>query len=73
MTIKQAFSQALKAARKERNLRQDMAAELLKLSIREYGNLERGNSSPSAETLIRIYREFGIDLYKLDFDLPNKE
>ena len=50
-----------------------MAAELLKLSIREYGNLERGNSSPSAETLIRIYREFGIDLYKLDFDLSNKE
>ena len=72
MTIEEAFSKALKEVRKEMNLTQQKAAELCKLSIREYGSLERGEVIPSAKTLLRIHRAFGVDLYKLDIELPRR-
>ena len=73
MTLQQAFGEALKKARKSRGLKQSEAAELCRLSIREYGNLERGCSSPSDETIMRAYHAFCINFYELDFDLPDKE
>ena len=73
MTIEQAFSNALKKARKKMGLTQQKAAELCKLSIREYGNLERGEGIPSAKTLLRIHQVFGVDLYKLNIELPDEE
>ena len=39
MTIEEAFSKALKEARKKMRLTQQKAAELCKLSPREYGDL----------------------------------
>ena len=73
MTIEEAFSKALKEARKKMRLTQQKAAELCKLSPREYGDLERGKRIPAAKTLLKIYRALGVDLYKLDIDLPEEE
>ena len=72
-TIKQVFSIHLRAKRKEEGLTLAQAAERVKLSEKQYGNLERGLCAPSAETFVRIYREFGISLYEMDVDLPDKE
>lgn len=73
VTIEQAYSKALKEARKKMRLTQQKAAELCKLSPREYGDLERGKRIPAAKTLLKIYRALGVDLYKLDIDLPEEE
>ncbi len=71
--IKKVFPPALKAARKAKGLTQQQAAELLKIGVRQYGNWERGESIPSAEMLIRIYRVLGLNIYELDILLPDRE
>ncbi len=73
MTIEEAFSTALRHARRQANITQQQAAELCKLSLREYGSLERGEVIPSAKTLLKTYRVLGVDLYKLSIDLPDEE
>ena len=73
MTIEEAFSKALKEARKEMGITQQKAAELCKLSVREFGNIERGTSKPGMDTIIQIYNVFGVSIYELDAELPDKE
>ena len=67
------FSPALKAARKAKGLTQQQAAELIRIGVRQYGNWERGESIPSAEMLIRIYRVLDLNIYELDIQLPDRE
>ena len=70
MTIEEAFSKALKEARKEMGITQQKAAELCKLSVREFGNIERGTSKPGMDTIIQIYNVFGVSVYELNAELP---
>ncbi len=67
------FPPALKAARKAKGLTQQQAAELIRIGVRQYGNWERGESIPSAEMLIRIYRVLDLNIYELDIQLPDRE
>ena len=73
MTIEEAFSKALKKARKEMGITQQLAAELCKLSVREFGNIERGTSKPGMDTIIQIYNVFGVSIYEFEAELPDKE
>ena len=73
MTIAQAFGHRLRKARKDKNITQQLAAELCKISVREYGNIERGTSKPGMDTIIQIYNVFGVSIYELDAELPDKE
>ena len=72
-SIETVFPPALKATRKAKGLTQQQAAELLRIGLRQYGNWERGDSVPSAEMLIRIYRVLGLSIYDLDIELPDRE
>ena len=73
MTTEEAFSKALKEARQEMGITQQKAAELCKLSVREFGNIERGTSKPGMDTIIQIYNVFGVSIYELNATLPDKE
>ena len=73
MTTAQAFGQRLRKARKDKNISQQLAAELCKLSVREFGNIERGTSKPGMDTIIQIHNVFGVSVYELDAELPDKE
>ena len=72
-SIETVFPPALKAARKAKGLTQQQAAELLRIGLRQYGNWERGDSVPSTEMLIRIYRVLELSIYGLDIELPDRE
>ena len=73
MTIEEAFSKALKKERKEMGITQQLAAELCKLSVREFGNIERATSKPGMDTIIQIYNVFGVSIYEFEAELPDKE
>ncbi len=73
MELKNEIGKRLKHARKKRGLSQQTAAELSKISVRQFGNIERGVCIPVPDTLIRIYKMFDISIYDLQTELPDKE
>lgn len=57
------ISEKLKELRKEMGYTQKEISEKLEISERQYINLEKGNSKPSLETIIKI-----ADIYKISID-----
>ena len=52
----------VKFERMKRNLSQEQLAELADLGRNTIGNIERGESSPSIETLEKLAAAFGMDV-----------
>ena len=73
MELKNEIGKRLKQARKKKGLSQQTAAELCKISVRQFGNIERGVYIPVPDNLIRIYKMFDISIYDLQTELADKE
>lgn len=56
------FGKRLKAERKKRNLTQERMAELLSISLKHYGAVERGITGLSTEHLIELSNLLGLSL-----------
>lgn len=55
------FSRMLRSKRCENKQTQEMAAELLEISVRHFQELESGRSLPGFKTVCRIAKEYDID------------
>ena len=73
MELKNEIGKRLKQARKKKGLSQQTAAELCKISVRQFGNIGSGVCIPVPDTLIRIYKMFDISIYDLQTELADKE
>lgn len=62
---------SLKTLRKEKNLTQAELAHRVDLSTTGYANIERGDSSPTAENLVKIAKELDVDVDTLIQSLKN--
>lgn len=55
------FSRMLRSKRFENKQTQEMAAELLEISVRHFQELESGRSLPGFKTVCRLAKEYDID------------
>ena len=55
------FSRMLRSKRFENKQTQEMAAELLEISVRHFQELESGRSLPGFKTVCKMAKEYGID------------
>ena len=55
------FSRMLRSKRCENKHTQEMAAELLEISVRHFQELESGRSLPGFKTICKMAKEYGID------------
>lgn len=55
------FSRMLRSKRYENKQTQEMAAELLEISVRHFQELESGRSLPGFKTVCRLAKEYNID------------
>lgn len=62
------FCKRLRAERKDRNLTQEQAAELLDISARWLQKVESGKSKPGFDLICKLAEEFAIDFAKLGED-----
>ncbi len=65
--LKKTFGDNLKILRKKRNMTQETAAEACNLSVRYWGQLERGKASASIDTMEKISAGMNVaigDLFK---------
>lgn len=60
----------VKFERMKRNLTQEQLAELADLGRNTVSNIERGESSPSIETLEKLSKAFGMDVLEF-IDVTN--
>lgn len=58
----------MRAKRREKNLTQEQAAELLDISARWYQKIERGQAKPGFDLICDLATEFSIDFSKLGED-----
>ena len=65
MNADKALTFALRAWRLTENITQEEAAELLSLTERAYGSLERDEAKPSFDTLVNVLQVMGINLAQL--------
>jgi len=56
------IGEAIKAARKERNMTQDQLAELMGVKKAQVSRIERGNN-PTINTITRAFKALGIPLF----------
>lgn len=56
---------ALRVWRLAEDITQEEAAELLSLTERAYGSLERNEAKPSFDTLVNVLQAMGINLAQL--------
>ena len=66
------FSRMLRSKRCENKHTQEMAAELLEISVRHFQELESGRSLPGFKTICRIAKEYDIDFSKFAEDDEEK-
>ena len=62
------LSELMRAKRRERNLTQEKAAELLDISARWLQKVESGQSKPGFDLICSLAKEFSIDFATLDDD-----
>ena len=65
-----AVGQRIKSAREAKNLTQEELAEKVNLSTGMIGQIERGETMPSVESLDAIIKELGIDPRSLFGNIP---
>lgn len=58
----------MRAKRREKNLTQEQAAELLDISVRWFQKVERGQAKPGFDLICDLAAEFSIDFSKLGED-----
>jgi transcriptional regulator with XRE-family HTH domain len=63
--LPQAFSEALKKIRKQKNLSQMELAARAKLHLNAVGALERGTRSPNLQTVHSLAKALGISMVEL--------
>ena len=59
------FTNALRTSRKERHLTQEQFAAKASINEKHFGKIERGESSPSYATIIKICEGNNIEISKL--------
>lgn len=66
------FSRVLRAKRCENKQTQEMAAELIELSVRQFQELEAGRALPGFKTICNLAKEYGIDFSQFAEDDEEK-
>ncbi len=59
------FGKRLRYLRRDRDLTQEQLAELIDLSVNAISLLERGRTSPSFETLVKLAKALNVDVGEL--------
>jgi transcriptional regulator with XRE-family HTH domain len=69
--IKKRFGKRLRKIRRNRDLNQDQLADMVGVSLNFIGQLERGESAPSFETVQKLAEALGVDVS--EFFLPSED
>jgi transcriptional regulator with XRE-family HTH domain len=71
--IKKRFGKRLRKLRRDRDLTQDQLADLVGVSLNFIGQLERGESAPSFETMQKMAEVLEVDISELFLPLEKKD
>lgn len=73
--IRELFGERIKEIRKKRGMTQKDVATILQIDMRSFGRIEKGNRSPSLDTLEKIACALSVEIKDLfEFEhLPKKE
>ncbi len=63
--LQKKFGKRLRYLRRDRDLTQEQLAELIDLSVNAISLLERGRTSPSFETLVKLAKALNVDVGEL--------
>ena len=65
LELQKKFGKRLRYLRRDRDLTQEQLAELIDLSVNAISLLERGRTSPSFETLVKLAKALNVDVGEL--------